>query len=50
MDTLEIIKTISADNNDCTHCPNFPNKPETEGCGMDICLEKIHKLASNQTD
>ena len=40
---IEIIDSIVVDP-DCSLCPNLPNKPDSEGCGMDTCFMVIEKL------
>ena len=48
MSELQVIhKQIAAisDPKSCDGCPNIKNKPEDEGCGMDVCLDEIHRLS-----
>lgn len=48
MSELQVIhKQIAAisDPKSCDRCPNIKNKPENEGCGLDVCLAEIHRLS-----
>jgi len=41
---LELISKIS-NGSDCSDCPHLPNRPAHEGCGQDVCLDQIEKIA-----
>ena len=46
--TLTLIAAITADSPCPKDCPGYLNKPVDEGCGMEVCLNHIEKLAKDQ--
>lgn len=34
----------------CTNCPNINNRPENDGCGLEVCLDTIVALTKELID